>query len=132
MKNFRPCGECDACCVWPTGNVYGHEFGCGKSCKFLSDSKENKCSIYNERPDFCKSFQCAWSQHLIPEEMRPDKCNVLVTVDISGKFLRVFPINNKEINSEVKHYLQEWSEKMNIPVVFVEPSPPISKNADIL
>jgi len=37
---------------------------------------------------------------------------------------KVLPINNKELNDEVKQYLQNWSEKMNTPVVFVESPPP--------
>jgi hypothetical protein len=57
--------------------------------------------------------------------MRPDKCDVLVSVEGSGdgQYLKVLPINNKEMNSEVKQYLQNWSEKMNTPVVFVEIPP---------
>jgi hypothetical protein len=63
---------------------------------------------------------------LLPEEMRPDKCNVIVSVEGTGdnQYLKVLPINNKEMNPEVRQYLQNWSEKMNTPVVFVESSPP--------
>ena len=54
--------------------------------------------------------------------MRPDKCNVLVSVENNerGQYLRVLPINTKEINGEVKKYLTKWSDKMNTPVIFVE------------
>ncbi len=52
--------------------------------------------------------------------------DVLVSVEGSGdgQYLKVLPINNKELNDEVKQYLQNWSEKMNTPVVFVESPPP--------
>jgi hypothetical protein len=54
--------------------------------------------------------------------MRPDKCNVLVSVEKNqnGQYLRVLPINTKELNDEVKRYLINWSEKMNTPIIFVE------------
>ena len=117
MNNFKPCGECTACCTWLSASIFGWEIGEGRSCKFLEC---NGCGIHKIRADVCKNFQCAWTQHLLPEEMRPDKCNVLVTVDISEEFLRAFPINNTEINTEVKQYLQEWSEKMNTPVFILD------------
>jgi Fe-S-cluster containining protein len=119
---FRECGECTACCVWPTENIYGWEFGCGKSCKFLESDKENKkCSIYKVRPEPCIKYQCAWSQHLLPEEMRPDKCNVLVSVNSSGKFLTAFPINGeKDISDDIKNNLLKRSKQMNVPIVFID------------
>jgi len=43
---------------------------------------------------------------------------------VDRQYLKVLPINNKEMNSEVRQYLQNWSEKMNTPVVFVETPPP--------
>lgn len=116
---FRECGECTACCTWLIGNSFGWEFGAGKSCKFLECTG---CGVHKARPELCKNYQCAWSQKLLPENMRPDKCDVLVSVEQNNEkqYLKVLRINNKEINSEVKQYLQEWSEKMNTPVIFVE------------
>ena len=115
---FRECGECTACCSWLVGNSFGWEFGAGQSCKFLEC---NGCGIHKARPESCKEYQCAWSQHLLPEEMRPDKCNVLISVEQNenGQFLKALRINNKEITDEVKRYLQVWSEKMNTPVIFI-------------
>ena len=67
---FRDCGECTACCTWLIGDSFAWEFGAGKSCKFLEC---NGCGVHKARPESCRDYQCAWSQHLLPEEMRPDK-----------------------------------------------------------
>lgn len=116
---FRDCGECTACCTWLIGDAFSWKFGGGKTCKFLEC---NGCGVHKARPEPCRDYQCAWSQHLLPEEMRPDKCGFLVSVEQNenGQYLKVLLINNKELNNEVKYYLKEWSEKMNTPVIFVE------------
>jgi Fe-S-cluster containining protein len=116
---FRECGECTACCSWLIGDAFAWKFGCGQSCRFL---EEGGCGVHKGRPESCRNYQCAWTQHLLPEEMRPDKCNVLVSVEQNenGQYLKVLKINNKEIPSEVRKYLQDWSEKMNTPVIFID------------
>jgi len=115
---FRECGECTACCSWLVGSAFGWEFGCGKTCKFL----ENGCGVHKARPEVCRNYQCAWSQHLLPEEMRPDKCDVLVSVENNenGQYLKALAINNMKMNPDVKKYLQNWGDKMNTSVIFVE------------
>lgn len=119
MSQFRECGDCSACCSWLTAEVYGWEIGCGKACRFLENGK---CSIYKARDSVCRKYQCAWTQHLLPEEMRPDKCNIIVSVEIENniQYLKVIPINNKKIDSKTKKMFEEWSEKMNTPVVILD------------
>ena len=116
---FRECGECTACCPWLIGDAFAWKFGQGTSCKFLEC---NGCGFHKGRPESCRNYQCAWTQHLLPEEMRHDKFNVLVSVvqNENGQYLKAIRINNKEVTSEVKQYLQKWSEGMNTPVIFVE------------
>jgi Fe-S-cluster containining protein len=113
---MRSCGECTKCCELLQGNAYGHEFGCGNSCKFLGTSG---CKIYKIRPECCRNYYCAWAQELLPEEMRPDKCGVLVSVENGekGQYLRVIN-ENEEINSQVFNYLKQWSIFMNAPVIY--------------
>ena len=116
---FRECGECTACCTWLIGDAFGWKFGAGKFCKFLECSG---CGVHKARPESCRNYQCAWTQHLLPEEMRPDKCNILVSVEQNenGQYLKAIAINNKEVTNEVKQYLQKWSESMNTPVILIE------------
>lgn len=80
-QKFRACDECTECCTGHlTGNAHGHDFGNGTPCFFL----KKKCSIYSNRPSVCQKYQCAWSQYLLDEDLRPDKSGLLVSV-INGK-----------------------------------------------
>lgn len=116
--DFRDCGECTACCTWLVGESYGHKFGNGISCTYL---EECGCGIYENRPKVCINYQCAWSQNLFPEEMRPDKCGVLVSVENNeqyGQYLRVIVIESNEKTKKYINYLKMWSEKMNTFILF--------------
>lgn len=75
---FRPCGDCTGCCQGILAvNVHGNLAQGRRPCYFLVD---NKCTIYNERPSVCRNYQCAWSQGILDEDMRPDKCGIMVSV----------------------------------------------------
>lgn len=116
---MRECGSCTACCTWLIGDAYGWEFGNGKSCKFLCESG---CSVHKARPKTCEKYFCAWAQELIDEDLRPDICGVLVSVENNenGQYLKAIEIdNNNRINIDIKKYLKEWGEKMNTPVVYI-------------
>ena len=115
---MRPCGDCTACCTWLGGSAYGYEFGGGKSCKFLC---ETGCDVHKARPKVCEGYFCAWSQELLPEEMRPDKCGVLVSVENNenGQYLKLTFIE-KPINKGTLDYFKEWSQIMNTPVLYLK------------
>ena len=115
---MRECGECTACCTWLQGSAYGHDFGRGNSCKFLCESG---CSIHKVRPKMCEQYFCAWAQELLPEEMRPDKCGVLVSVENGniGQYLRIIS-TDQEINMSTLDYFKEWSQIMNTPVLYLK------------
>lgn len=97
MQTFRPCGDCSACCDGHYGgNAYGNQFGKLKPCVFLINKL---CSIYETRPGFCQKYQCAWSQHLLNEDMRPDQCGLMVSVE-----------NNKETGKQFLKAVEIWKE----------------------
>lgn len=118
---FRECGECKECCIWPKDIAFGWEFGEGKKCKFLDS---NGCSIYKLRPKCCSHYQCVWSQNLLPEEMRPDKCNFLVNLRKNeyGLYFQVVVINGKKISDDEILWFKDWAKKLNIPILFENPS----------
>ena len=113
---MRPCGDCTACCTWLQGSAYGYEFGGGKSCKFLC---KTGCSVHKARPKVCEGYFCAWSQELISEEMRPDKCEVLASVENNekGQYLKLVS-TQEEINKDILEYFKNWSRMMNTPVIY--------------
>jgi len=114
----RSCGDCTACCSWMKGSAYGYEFGGGKSCKFLC---ETGCGVHKARPKVCEGYFCAWSQELLPEEMRPDKCGVLASVENNEneQYLRL-TLTNGKINNNTLEYFKEWSQIMNTPVIYLK------------
>lgn len=117
MKEFRPCGDCSACCDGHySGNAYGNYFGKRKPCIFLQNSL---CNIYDTRPGFCRNFQCAWSQFLLDEDMRPDQCGLLVSVEknkeTGNQFLKAVEIwkdvpyeTYQKIDRAARHLNTEW------------------------
>jgi len=110
------CGGCTACCTWLHGSAYGYEFGGGKSCKFLC---ETGCSVHKARPKVCEGYFCAWAQELLAEEMRPDKCGVLASVENNerGQYIKLVSIK-EEINTDILEYFKNWSRMINTPVIY--------------
>jgi Fe-S-cluster containining protein len=108
--DFRPCGDCTACCDgWLIGEAKGHPFGNCKACYFLINKL---CTIYNDRPQVCRNYQCAWTQHLLPDWMKPNKCGVLVSVETKEdhQFLRVIemrPAIDYAIYYEIDKFCKE-------------------------
>jgi len=79
---MRECGDCKACCEGLlTGSARGSWFGNLTPCKYLNDT----CTIYSERPGLCRRFFCAWAQELLPEWMKPNNINVIVSVEKDNK-----------------------------------------------
>lgn len=79
VTEFRPCGDCTACCSGQlVSNSYGNQFGRGHRCIFLV---EEKCTVYETRPQVCRNYQCAWSQNLLDHDMRPDQSGIMVSVE---------------------------------------------------
>jgi len=108
---LRPCGDCTVCCSGALiGDAYGNKFGHGNPCIFLV---ENKCTIYQTRPDVCRNYQCAWSQGLLPEWMKPSQCGVLISVETEGgnQYLKVISQNNQALTPEIINYLDEWTKE---------------------
>lgn len=114
MTDFRPCGDCTACCSgFLVGNSYGNKFGMGKPCVFLVNKI---CSIYKDRPQSCHNYQCAWTQGILPEWMKPNECGVMVSVEINREkqmqFLKVIEL--KELVSfEVYKEIEKFCEENN-------------------
>lgn len=71
----RACDECNICCILPSVKAFDKPIR--EPCKFLCDN----CTIYDNRPDECKSYECAWLHGLFAEDdLRPDKCGLLIDI----------------------------------------------------
>ena len=56
------------------------------------------CAIYEARPPSCRTYVCTWRQfreegHDIPDELRPDRCRVIIdaAADGSAHYVRCDP-----------------------------------------
>ena len=111
--DFRPCGDCTACCDgFLIGDAKGIPFGEGTPCSFLIDKK---CTIYSDRPQVCQNYQCAWTQFVLPEWMKPNKCGVMVSVeyDKDGKqYLKVIEMR-EEIEYNVYSTIDTFTKENN-------------------
>ncbi len=74
LKEAKPCGECQACCVLyelPYLQKPRHS-RCLHQC-------EKGCAIHDqERHPTCTDFYCVWAITNMPEEMRPDRCGAII------------------------------------------------------
>ncbi|NDD85028.1 hypothetical protein EBZ38_12255 [bacterium] len=117
--SFFSCGDCTACCDGHlTGDAFSVPFGPGSPCTFLINKS---CTVYSFRPDVCKNYQCAWSQGLFPEWMKPNRCNILISVEQKDdiQFLKLVPITYP-INQQVIDFLDEWVVQYNTYYVIAE------------
>jgi hypothetical protein len=72
------CGSCNVCCNGSLiGEAYGNKFGEGTPCSFLEC---DKCTIYDDRPEVCRNYECAYTQDIIPNLERPDLSGILTSV----------------------------------------------------
>lgn len=110
---FRDCGDCTICCEGHLiGNSYGNRFGNGKKCIFLV---QKNCTIYKDRPETCRKYQCAWTQHILPEWMKPNQCGLMVSVqdEPSGKqYLKAIEIR-ADVSQNVYDELEKFCKENN-------------------
>lgn len=84
MSYHNKCGECNVCCTrfrvaevkWMDKDAKPKDTLCENYC--------NGCTIYKDRPDACATYECFWLKvnnvnNSLPVNLRPDKCNVMVT-----------------------------------------------------
>lgn len=117
---FRPCGECTACCDGNLkSNSHGNTFANRNACVFLV---KKVCSIYEDRPNTCRNYQCAWSQTLFDEDLRPDKCGVLISVETNPntqeQFFKVLQID-KDISFDVMNRIQMSIKELGAEMQFI-------------
>lgn len=78
----RDCGECSACCIWPSINKPDIQKRSGVACRHCTG---HGCGIYETRPDVCRRYYCAWrTVDIFDESWRPDKSGVLAYVETQG------------------------------------------------
>ena len=77
MRERDACGRCHVCCDAPS--VEAFDKPCWKLCQHARKGRFGACSIYEDRPEECRTFSCAWlDNHDMPDEFRPDRCGIML------------------------------------------------------
>lgn len=107
---MKECGECNACCVVTEIKVLNKP--AGKLCtNYCTQSK--KCSVYTERPNPCKTFECLYKQQeQIPDEYRPDRCHIMFEL-VAGTSTYIGYINANYPDSWKTNSIQLLVSKIN-------------------
>jgi Fe-S-cluster containining protein len=114
--DYRPCGECSVCCEVleiPTLKKPKKTL-CANVCS------SGGCSIYQDRPDECRTFQCIWSEGYTGDGQRPDKSGIMAYhIDTQyGSTLLILEVKEKAFTrrASLKERLIKFAEKRNTPV----------------
>src|SRR5690348_14303607 len=73
-QNARQCGSCNCCC--DILEVTAVEKPVNELCKYWETAKG--CTIYDRRPQMCRSFTCAWLQGHFDEGWFPATSRIVV------------------------------------------------------
>jgi hypothetical protein len=74
----KECGRCSLCCKLINVPGLANE---GEWCEHVNLKSDKGCSIYKERLDICKGFNCLWLQSsVLGNQFRPDKCGIIFEV----------------------------------------------------
>jgi hypothetical protein len=75
----RDCGDCTVCCSVLTVDSPEFKKPAGTPCVHLA---AGGCGIHAVRPQICRTWFCAWRRvAAMPEEARPDRSGLLVSVN---------------------------------------------------
>lgn len=85
----RECGECMVCCKYLSINTPELKKPADVLCS--NCVLNGGCSIYDTRPNVCRTWHCLWRRTVsLPEELRPDKSNVVFSLKVSFEPRHVF------------------------------------------
>lgn len=94
IKN-RKCGSCSVCCTSLRIEQPTLKKLADVPCQHLKP--QGGCSVYNERPDVCRTWYCGWRIMDIGPEMRPDRSKVLIRSD--GSSLCFQPVDKDRVSA---------------------------------
>ncbi len=80
------CGTCTMCCKLL--GIIELDKAAGQWCTHCAIG--TGCKIYDTRPADCRTYMCVWRDfreqgHPIPEELRPDRCGVIIDAALNGR-----------------------------------------------
>jgi len=108
----RSCGECHACCVVLRIEDLNKEMYV--PCSNIVTDGCGSCSIYNTRPEVCRSFRCMWldNREFFPDDFRPDKIGVMFYGELNKESKKVIVAAEFESGAINKSRVQEKINKL--------------------
>jgi hypothetical protein len=104
----RECGSCSACCTLLEVTDVGKP--ANEWCKHCDAG--NGCTIYDDRPQMCRSFSCAWLQGHLDDGWYPERAGMVVHFSQDAVNVQVDPVHPDRWRAEPYFSkLSEWSLK---------------------
>lgn len=114
--DYRSCGGCSVCCEVLEIPALKKP----KKTLCVNVCSGGGCSIYQDRPSDCRTFQCIWSEGYTGDGQRPDKSGIMAYhIDTRyGRTLLILEIREKAFTQRAsqKDRLIKFAEKRNTPV----------------
>jgi len=124
----RECGDCQACCIAPYIDDPELKKGAFEDCRNLC---ETGCSIYQNRPQTCRAFECGWLLGAMDDDWRPDKSGIMLTCnDPFGKrSIFAWEVKRNASNSaRIRKGLAKLRDAMQMTVIIYEYGLPVLDN----
>ena len=103
---IRQCGTCSACCTLLEVTEVGKSVN--EWCSYCDAGKG--CSIYDRRPQMCRSFNCAWLLGHLGDEWYPGTADMVVHFSQDAVNVQVDPDHADRWRQEPYFSkLSEWS-----------------------
>jgi Fe-S-cluster containining protein len=103
---LRQCGSCTSCCTLLEVTAVGKS--ASEWCKHCDAGKG--CTIYDHRPQMCRSFSCAWLQGHLGDEWFPETSGMVVHFSQDAVNVQVDPSCPDRWREEPYFdKLREWS-----------------------
>lgn len=77
----KNCGECTLCCKLLAVKEFKKPIGI--MCEHCSP--DHGCTIYEDRPQRCRNFECLWLKSDLPGSLKPSNCGVIFRFSIDKK-----------------------------------------------
>jgi hypothetical protein len=105
-QEVRDCGSCTSCCTLLEVTDAGKAVN--EWCKYCEAGKG--CSIYEQRPQMCRSFSCAWLQGHLNDDWYPERAGIVVHFSQDAVNVQVDPDHPERWRQEPYFSkLSEWS-----------------------
>lgn len=119
---MNDCGTCTACCtLFPIEPI-------GKPVNTHCPHCDGGCSIYEDKPQTCTDFECAYLQGKnVPESLSPDKCGVIFTKK-SDRIFTGMLILSVEVSDTAKAQIKDFNKQgYSVILLSVKENKPLLK-----